>query len=419
MRILHTADWHLGRIFQGVSLVEDQAHLLDQLVKAAVDAQPDVVVIAGDLYDRAVPPPEAVSLLDDTLARLVGEVQAPVLIVAGNHDSAERLDFGGRLFPRAGVHVAGRLRAPTPLVFLDEDGPVHFHLVPFAEASKTRAHLAGALDDGARARIANPGDALVALADVSRRFANVSNGRHVLVAHGAVAGASTSESERPLWSGQIVPLDEAEGAAAAADRSAAMTPWMLKAGFVDAARLSAFDYVALGHFHRPQDVGSKRVRYSGSLLAYSFSEADHEKSLTLVDIDGEGALTQELIPLVPKRRMRVVEGELDALLKAARSDPRPDDYLRAVLLDRGPVLDPVGRLRERYPNLLAVEHARLRPPVDDGVDARPVDPLRLDDVTLFDTFFAAMTGEPLDAGDKTELTRLIDEIHAKAREATS
>ncbi|MBF0531371.1 MAG: exonuclease subunit SbcD, partial [Deltaproteobacteria bacterium] len=245
MRILHTSDWHLGRLFHGVHLTQDQAHILDQLVDLVRDVQPQVVIISGDIFDRAVPPPEAVDLLDDVLERLVLGLQVPVILIAGNHDSPVRLEFGSRLLARSRLFVRGRVDpAMRPVVLSDESGPVSIWAWPFAEIPEIRQSLG---------RPDLPDQTAALLAGLEHfRTIQPPGPRTVLVTHAFVAGGQSSESERPLSLGGVdqVPLET----------------------------LADWNYVALGHLHRPQSFDHGRVHYPGSLLKYSFSEIDHHKS---------------------------------------------------------------------------------------------------------------------------------------------
>ncbi len=409
MRILHTADWHLGRIFHGEHLTDHQAHVLDQFVAMARECRPDVVIVAGDVYDRAVPPPDAVALLDEVLARLVRETEAHVVIVAGNHDSAERLGFGARLLSAARVHVRGRFHpALEPVAIDDGHGPVHILPLPFLEPLEVRHALRHQAREEATEGDAGhpPGDGEPAIAAndqaaamraaLSAAAACLPGGtRRVLVAHATVAGAMTSDSERPLAIGGV----EA----------------------VPPALLEGFHYVALGHLHRPQTAGRETVRYAGSLLKYSFSEAGHAKSATFVEMDAQGACRIETLPFTPRRDVRIVSGPLDVLLKAAQIDPARDDWLLARLTDDMPPPDAFERLRRAWPNLLQIEHA---PPGagggggDPGGDrpAVPAGPVREQDLAaLFAAFHAEMTGQPLTPQAEAEVRAVLEEMRREAR----
>lgn len=397
MRVLHTADWHLGRIFHGVHLTGDQAHTLDGLVQLARDAQPDVVLLCGDLYDRAVPPPDAVALLDDVLARLVLDAGCAVIAISGNHDSPERLAFGGRLLAHARLHVAGRPDHPlAPITLLDEHGPVCFWPLPFSEPRVIRRVFGEApplLRAPMASRVEGHGGALTHL--VARAAAGARerpDARHVALAHGSVAGVGTSESERPLWVGP-------DGAA-------------------DAAIFKPFAYAALGHHHKPQDVGGdEAVRYPGSLLHYSFGErggADETvqpPSVTLVDIDAEGDITREIVPLPVRRPLEVRRGPLTELL----AEEPTDALIKFILTDTSPVLDPLARLRERFPGALVLEQERLQVP---EAPRRAIADTRVDDEALFGAFFEEMTGTPPSAAEHAAFRDVLEALAAKTREAS-
>lgn len=391
MRILHTADWHLGRIFQGVHLTDDQAYVLEQLVDVARETKPDVFVLAGDVYDRAVPPPDAVALFDDVLSKLVVELGLPVIVIAGNHDSPERLDFGGRVLRDRKLFVTGVVRPDEPIVTLaDEHGPVHFCLLPYAEPQTIRERL---LDGETPADVRwNHGAALREHA--TRARANVPEGeRAVAVAHAAIVGAYESESERPLWVGA--------------------------SGYAEADVFAGYAYAALGHYHKPQTVlrgagGGPLADYPGSLLKYSFTEVEQTKGVNLVEIDAAGAVTLERIPLRPKHELRILEGECERLIERASDDKAPADYLRVVLQDRSPVLDAMGRLRKVYPNIVQVEQPALFSPRSD-LKTFAGDVLALDEADLFDRFYEEVTGAPLDEAERAELVRVVEAYRARAR----
>ncbi len=401
MRILHTSDWHLGRLFHNVHLTSDQAHILDDFVRYAADAKPDLVVIAGDLYDRSVPPPEAVELLDEVLSKLVLEVGVPVVAIAGNHDSAERVGFASRLLDAGRMHLIGGVGQTRALTFDDAFGPVDVVPMPFASPEALRSFCGD--------------DALRGFSDsMARQIALATSGlvagrRRVAVAHAFVTGGSESESERQLTVGG--------------------------AGDVPAGLFAGFAYTALGHLHRPQRVAGGdsgggdsgggdssgagqnsnvgQVRYSGSLLPYSFSEVDHQKSVTLVEIDAAGATRVELTQLRAKRGMRIVEGTLAALLDAGRSDPARDDYVLARVLDRRPVLDAMAQLRSIYPNTLHIERPEL---MTTGSLPSSGDHRKMAPIDLFADFWEAVgDGSALDTDQHDIVIDAISVVQQRAQ----
>lgn len=399
MRILHTADWHLGRIFQGVHLTEDQAHVLDQMVEVAREERPDVVVIAGDVYDRAVPPPDAVTLFDDVLSRLVLGLGLPVVVIAGNHDGPERVGFASRVLRERGLHLVGLYRPDEPLITLhDEHGPVHVAALPFVEPQTVKERLfqgvlpEAALSPESKGRFTH-GAALAAVA--KELLGRVPAGeRAVAVAHASVVGGFEAESERPLW--------------------------VSASGYAEPSCFEGFAYTALGHFHRAQTLSGEDgsgpfVAYSGSLLPYSFAEAGETKSLSLVEVDASGRASLERVPLSPRRNVRVLSGPLEEVLARADDDSVREDYLKVVLEDKEPVLDAMARLRLAYPNVLHVEQPRW-------LSSTPLEgPALLDGVELsagplFERFFEEVTGEPLGEEERRALEDALQGHTARRRE---
>ncbi len=384
MRFLHTADWHLGRIFHARSLIEDQAYVLDQLVGLVRETRPDAVLIAGDVYDRAVPPPDAVSLLDETLSRIVLGEGVPVVLIAGNHDSPDRLAFGARLLAAHGLTIAGRPGAAvTPVRLEDRWGRVEIHPVPYAEPAMVRDALGGDCHDH---------DSALGLLLDQIRQAHDPAARSVVLAHAFVAGGLESESERPLSVGG--------------------------SGAVAAARFEGFDYVALGHLHRAQPAGLPNVHYAGSLLGYSLSEAGQDKSVNLVELRARGARSVERVALRPRRALRRIEGTLVELVEAGRKDPGREDYVFASLTDPGALLEPVARLREVFPNVLGCERTVLARVGAGGAAARLQSRRDLDLRTLFGDFFREVAGESLSEPSLAALDDAIETLMHEEREST-
>ncbi|HVM18366.1 MAG TPA: exonuclease SbcCD subunit D [Egibacteraceae bacterium] len=378
MRLLHTSDWHLGRSFHGAGLLDDQAAAIDAMVEIVASEGVDAVIVAGDLYDRQIPPADAVTVLSDGLARL-REAGAVVVAISGNHDSAVRLGYGDRLLARAGVHVRGDVRsAGTPVVVPATDGgtDVCVYPIPYLEPEVARHHLLteathdavlrGALD---RAR-----------ADLATRGAV----RSVAVAHAFAAGGTPCDSERPLRVG-------------GADRVAL--------GCFD-----GFDYVALGHLHGRQSFADGRMRYSGSPLPYSFSERDHRKGVWLVDLVRDGGVRVTGVDLPVRRGLAVVRGDLDELLRDPQWAAAEPCWVQATLTD--PVLprDAMRRLQHRFPWAASLLHD---PPVS-AADHRTYRErvAGRDDLQLIGDFLAHVTGAPAGEDDLDVCRQAVQTVHA-------
>ncbi|MDD4767502.1 MAG: exonuclease SbcCD subunit D [Desulfotomaculaceae bacterium] len=384
MRILHTSDWHLGRIFHGVYLTEDQAHVLQQFIQLVAEARPDVILITGDIYDRSVPPAEAIKLLDETLSRILMDYRAPIILIAGNHDSPDRLGFGARLLARQGLHLVGQLTDRlAPVVINDAHGPVYFCPAPYAEPPLVRERLLAP-------EAVNHEQAMLSL--IRHLSASIPAGaRRVLLAHAFAAGGEESESERPLSVGG--------------------------SGTVSAALFAPFNYAALGHLHQPQKVGGEHVRYAGSLLKYSFSETSHQKSVTLVEMDGAGHTALETVSLTPRRDVRRLEGYFTDILSGPASGESRDDYIMVTLRDTGPIMDAIGKLRQVYPNVLHLE----RPDLTAGGQLRGPggDHRRLNETELFSSFFAQVTGTPLSVAQNKAFAETLEKFYRQEREVRS
>lgn len=385
MRFIHTADWHLGRLFFGRHLTDDQAHVLDELVHLARDAQAEAVVIAGDIYDRAVPPVEAVELFDEVLSRLLLDEKLKVLYITGNHDSAARLGFGSRLLAGGGVFVAGQLQADAaPIVLDDAHGKVAFSLLPYMEPATVRFAYGEAAEELAGF------DEATSFA-VARAAALVPEGcRSVAVAHAFIAGGASSDSERPLSVGG----------------SDSVSP----------ACFARFSYTALGHLHAPQQAGAANIRYAGSLMKYSFSEAGQRKGATVVDLAADGSVMIEEAALAAPHDLQVVRGTLQKILEDRECFPKSEDYIAVELMDKGPVLDAHGKLSRIYPNVLQVTRPGLMEQAGALREQGRKKLERPDDV-LFGEFFADMTGETLDEAQKKELFDVLEELLREEREA--
>lgn len=382
MRFLHTADWHLGRSFFNISLIEDQAHVLNQLIDIARETKPDVLLVAGDVYDRAMPPTDAVRLLDEILCRLILELEVPVFIIAGNHDNPLRLEFAARLLETHRLHVFGSLSGRVQAIdMFDEWGRVSFYPMPYAEPSQVSNYLH---DES----ITSHDEAMQKWIDfVKSRL--IPESRTVLINHAFVVGGEESESERPL-----------------------------DVGGTSTVSVNCFDdfhYIALGHLHRPQCLGqNQHIHYSGSLLKYSFSEAGHTKCVKLVEMDAKGLCQVEAIPLASRHDVRYVEGTIDDLLKGNVDLGKRDDYVQVRLLDKGAVFDAMGRLRDVFPNLVNIDHAGL---TSSGGNTTHADFRKREILSLFGDFYTFVTSETLTEEQSNAFATLVNRLRQSERQA--
>lgn len=324
MKFLHLSDLHIGKRVNEFSMIEDQEYILTKIINIIDNEKPDAVIIAGDVYDKSVPSAEAVQLFDDFLCRLA-QRKLQVFVISGNHDSAERMAFGGRLMDVSGVHMSPVYKGKVEAISLDDEfGKVNFWMLPFVKPANVRRFFEDA-------QIESYTDAV----RVAVENMNVNaDERNVIVTHQFVTGAEKCESEEISVGGS---------------------------DNVDASVFDVFDYVALGHIHGPQNIGSERVRYCGTPLKYSFSEAKHKKSVTVVEMGEKGSLEIRTIALEPKRDMREIKGTYDEVtFKENYINTNTNDYMHITLTDEEDIPDAIGKLRVIYPNLMKLDYDNKR-----------------------------------------------------------
>ena len=324
MKLIHTSDLHLGKRVYEYSMLEDQEFILNRILSIIDIEKPDGVILAGDIYDKSVPPAEAVQLFDDFLVRLARR-RLEVFVISGNHDSPERVAFGARLMDLSGIHMSPVYSGEvTPFTLKDEYGPVNVYMLPFVKPPQVRRFFDGEIasyTDAVRAAVSgmkiHPGE------------------RNVLVTHQFVTGALRSESEEISVGG----TDN-----------------------VDACVFEPFDYVALGHIHSPQNCGSEKIRYCGTPLKYSFSEAKDQKSLTVVELREKGSVSYRTIPLTPKRELVELKGTYEELTRKSfyENTTWQEDYTHVTLTDEEDVPDAIGKLRTVYHKLMKLDYDNRR-----------------------------------------------------------
>lgn len=384
MKLMHLSDLHLGKRLNEFSLLEDQSFILQQLVELVRSEQPDCVLLAGDIYDKPVPPAEAVTLFDDFLNKLAQ--LTTVCVTSGNHDSAERLAFGAQLMREGGVHFCGLYTGEPQCVTLqDAYGSVHIYLLPFLKP----AHVRHCLPPTEAEQVTTYHEALRCA--VERLHINAAE-RNVLVAHQFVTGAQTAGSEAVNVGG----VDN-----------------------IGAEVFAAFDYTALGHIHRAQNVGSERVRYSGTPLKYSFAEWQQEKSVTLVELGEKGSVSVTALPLAPLRDLRKLRGSYEELMSKDFYDELPKDsdgllrdFYHLTLTDEEDVPDAVQKLRSVYKNLLQLEYDNKRTRTDNAIEGaeRVVEKSPLE---LMEEFYQLQNNQALSEKQRAYLQGLLEKEESR------
>ncbi|MDD3213985.1 MAG: exonuclease SbcCD subunit D [Eubacteriales bacterium] len=376
MRLLHLSDLHLGKKLNEASLIDDQRHILAQILTVLDAQKPDAVLIAGDVYDKPIPSADAVKLLDEFLTQLAAR-ELPVVIISGNHDSAERLAFGSRLLTAKNIFLSPAYDAENaivrPVCLTDEYGPLNLWPVPFVKP----AHVRAALPD---AEISTYTDAL---RTVVAQMPLDASARNVLVCHQFLTGGERCESED-------IPVGGLDN--------------------VDASVFNAFDYVALGHLHRAQRVGRETVRYCGSPLKYSFSEARDGKSVTLADFGPKGDVRLSAVPLSPKRELRELRGAYnDLVLKKNYEGTATDDYLHITLTDEDDVPDALSKLQVIYPNLLKLDYDNTRTRRNRLVELTDA-PERRTPLSLLSDFYELQNNRPMTDAQQGYAAALMEKI---------
>jgi exonuclease SbcD len=384
MKILHTADWHIGKRIFNVHLTNDQEYVLEELFKIIEDEKPDVLIIAGDVYDRSIPPVEAVELLDRTFTRLITEYNMTVIVTAGNHDSPDRLSFASQILAKNKIHIIGNIEKQIqPIKINDPYGTVNFFPVPFVEHAKVRELFEDETIKGHDQ----------AMKTILSHMQVDYKERNICIAHGFITGAEsleTSESERPLSIGGTE--------------------------YIDVEYFKKFDYVALGHLHQGQKVKYDNIRYSGSLYKYSFSETSHKKGVMLIELKEKGNISIGHIPLEPRRDLRKLTGELDDILSLTlNSSQEKDDYMMVTLTNREPLLEPLAALRTVFPNVLRLEIDSMTDQAGENRTSAGENIEKLNTLELFTEFYENLTENNLTDEEKNVLIKTIEKCDREER----
>ena len=374
MKLIHLSDLHLGKNVNGYSMIEDQKYILTEILRILEEEQPDGVLIAGDVYDKSIPSAEAVELFDDFLVKL-SKRHLETFIISGNHDSAERLAFGNRLMDASGIHLSPAYDGTvTPFIRSDEVGETAVYCLPFIKPAHVRRFYPDA-------EIASYTDAVkeaIAHMDIDP------DRRNVMITHQFVTGAVRSDSEEISVGG----TDN-----------------------VDASVFEPFDYVALGHIHGPQNIVENRIRYCGTPLKYSFSEANHHKSVSVVELKEKGNVTVRTIPLAPKHDMKEIRGTYEELMRKDYYDNTSyrTDYMHITLTDEEDIPDAVSKLKVIYTNLMKLDYDNRRTRTQASAEG-PADVERKSPLELFEDLYVMQNGTELSEEQKTFLQGMIETI---------
>lgn len=387
MKIFHMGDWHIGKLVNGFYMTEDQEYIIKKVCEVIKSEKPDILIIAGDLYDRAIPPIQAVELLDRTLAKIILDLNTKVIAISGNHDSKERLDFGSSMLKEAGLYIKGLLKEEVEKVTLkDEFGSVNFYPIPFADVAVVRELY----NDES---IKTPNDAMKRIMDEINKDIDL-NERNIAIAHGYITKMSNgeflelneSESEKPISIGG--------------------------SDFIDYSLFEKFNYTALGHLHGPQKVGVDKIRYSGSLMKYSFSEVNQKKGITILEIDENGEIEYRIHEIKPRRDFRIIEGYFDNIMKNYKNElESKEDYIKIILEDEGEILDPMGKLRSIYPNIMELTRKTKK---YEGLAKNKIANIKeKSKLKLFEDFYINVMDEEVSEKESEIITKTLENLEGR------
>lgn len=361
MKFLHLSDLHIGKRVNEFSMIEDQTYILEQILTIVDEKSPDAVIIAGDVYDKSMPTIEGVTLFNDFLSKLY-QRNLSIFIVSGNHDSAERLNFGNQILKDSRVYIGGTFDGTLSKVLLEDSyGPVNVYLLPFIKPANVSVYYDG---------VENYHDAVFTVIDKSEIDIKT---RNVLVAHQFVTSGGVSPERSDSEQISVGGLDN-----------------------VDVTAFTSFDYVALGHIHRAQKIGRDMIRYAGSPLKYSFSEANHNKSVTLVTMNSKDDLSHELLPLSPLRDMRIIKGPIEKLIDPEYySQANTNDYIHATITNEEEIYDAIGQLRRVYPNIMKLEFDNSKTRKNDEAKTSAQAIANKNPLELFEEFYENQNNVPM------------------------
>ena len=374
------ADLHLGKILQEQSLLEDQEYMLNMILNLIKKEDIDVVLISGDVYDRSVPPAEAVNLLDNFLKKLIKDIKVKVFIISGNHDSKDRLGFGSKIFEDEGLYIESRYNGKLRKVELeDEYGKLNIYMLPFVKPIEVKQFFDEDLENNYNLTI----NKIIAKENINEEE------RNIIMVHQFVT-AGNVEPERT--ESEVLSLGGIEN--------------------VDVSNFKQFDYVAIGHVHRPQRIGRDTARYAGTILKYSFSEINHKKTIPIIEIKEKNNLTIKLEESIPLRNMREIKGPIQELIKKENYEgTNLNDYIKAIITNEEPIYDAIGQIRKIYPNTLKLEIRNSKTINEVQEQNFNLENLKKKtELELFNDFYELQNNTKLDDGQIKILKNIISEV---------
>lgn len=383
MKLLHLSDLHLGKILQEQSLLEDQEYMLKQIVEKIQKEKIEAILISGDIYDRSIPPTEAVNLLDSFLNTLIKELKRKVFIIAGNHDSKERLGFGNKIFENDGLYIESKYTGTLKKVELeDEYGKLNIYMLPFIKPIEVRKYFENEEINSYEEAIHK----IIEKEEINEQERNI-----ILVHQFVTAGGNEPERTES----EVLSLGGTEN--------------------VDVSNFDKFDYVAIGHVHRPQRIGRDTARYSGTMLKYSFSEVNHKKTMPILDFKKKGDIDIQLEELVPLRDMREIKGPIEELIKKENYETgNTNDYIRAIITNEEPVYDAIGQIRRIYPNTLKLEIKNSKTALSIEEQENNIENIKdKSEIELFNEFYKMQNNNELNEEQKEVMEQIVKSVKSE------
>lgn len=381
MKILHLSDLHIGKSIHEQCMLEDQKYILNQIIEEIKERKIEIIIISGDIYDRSVPPSDAVIVLNNFLKTLIKDIKIKVCVIAGNHDSKERLNFGSEIFAEEGLYISSIYSGKIDKIQLqDEFGKLNIYMLPYIKPIEVKQYFDEEVD------ISTYNNAVKKV--IEKEEIN-ENERNIILSHQFVTA------------GNIEP-----------EKSESEIRYLGGTENVDVSCYDKFDYVALGHIHGPQRIGRDTARYAGTMLKYSFSEVNQRKSLTIIDFKEKGNMDINLIPLKPLRDMRVIKGPIQELLKEENYiNTNREDYIRAIITNEEPIYEPMSQIKKVYPNTLRLDIENSKTVTNSEDKMSDIDFIKKkDELELFNEFYKMQHNQELDELKLEMVKKVIEEV---------
>lgn len=372
MKVIHTADWHLGRILNGKQLLEDQRYVLDQFINQMKEEKPDIIVIAGDLYDTTYPGKDTIKLFEETISKLNIDLKIPIILISGNHDGKERLNYGASWFEHSNLYIRTKLENMTQPIRING---INFYTLPFATVAEVQHYFK---DDSIQTHQQALDKCITSMSEILQP-----QDINVLIGHLTVQGGKTSDSERPLTIGTVETVERKS--------------------------FNIFDFVMLGHLHHPFSINEDTIKYSGSLLQYSFSEVGQPKGYRVVKFNQKNDIQDYFVPIEPLRKLEIVTGDYQDVIQEKVNVSNKNNYIHFKLRNMAHISDPIINLKQIYPNTLALTNETF----EHHEAIQHIEIKKEDDLSIINNFYKTITKEQLSDVQEKKMNQIINDLIRK------